>query len=87
MLGMFYLIKGPPFNLQGGRGGGVVVADKLFISTRLSGALKIPNINTCLYGTLLDVYHLFHAESAQNYLFQKNSNTPLLEDEWWPLKQ
>ena len=37
------LIRGPPFKLQGGGAGGagVFVADKLFISTRLFGALKM----------------------------------------------
>ena len=39
-------LGGSPFNLQGGGGvaGGVFVAHKLFISTRLA-----ENVNTCLY--------------------------------------
>ena len=31
---------------------------------RLGGALKIINFITCLYRTVLEVNHLFHAESA-----------------------
>ena len=65
----------PPFNIQGG-GAGVFVAEKLFISTRLGGALKISNCITCLYRTVLKVNYLFHAESAQNYLLQKTSPPP-----------
>ena len=43
---------GAPFNHQEGGG---VVADKLFISAKLGGALKISNFITCLYRTVLDV--------------------------------
>ena len=51
-------------------GGGVVfVADKLFISTRLGGALKISNINKCL-GPLI--------------IYLKNTPVLPLEIEWWP---
>ena len=49
---------------------------KLFISTGLGGALKISHFVTCLYGTVLEVNNLFHAESARNYLFQKYSCPP-----------
>ena len=42
------LVKGPPFNIQGGGGAEVLVAGKLFISTRLGGELKISNFITCL---------------------------------------
>ena len=56
----------------GGGGPIVFVADKLFISTRLGGALKIINFITCLYRTVLEINNLFNAESARNYLFQKN---------------
>ena len=41
-----------------GRGGGVFVVDKLFISTKLGGALKIPNFIICLYRTVLDVNYI-----------------------------
>ena len=46
----------------GGRGDGVFVADKLFISIRRGGALKISNFITCLYRprTFLEVNYLFH---------------------------
>ena len=69
------VIRGPPLNIQGG-GAGVFVAGKLFISTGLGGALKISHFITCLYRTVLEVNYLFHAESARNYLFQKNSGPP-----------
>ena len=69
-------IKEAPFNLQGGGGARVFVPDKLFISTRRDGALKISNCTTFLYRTFLGVNYLFHAESAQNYLFQKYSSPP-----------
>ena len=56
------------------RGGGraaVFVVDKLFISTRLGGALKISYFITCLYrpSTELGVNYFFAPESARNYLF------------------
>ena len=60
--------------IQSPGGGGVFVADKLFISTRLGGALKLLNFITCLsclYRTVLEVKYLFHAESARHFLFQK----------------
>ena len=49
-----------------------------------SAALKISHFITCLYRTVLEVNYLFHAESARNYLFKKNSTPPPLEIEWWP---
>ena len=61
--------RGKMFPLEGHhpiKNAGVFVADKLFISTKLGGALKITNCITCLYKTVLDV----------NYLFQKNSSPP-----------
>ena len=70
-----YIIRGAPLDPRGG-GAGVFVAGKLFISTGLSAALKISHFVTCLYGTVLEVYYLFHAESARNYLFQKYSCPP-----------
>ena len=77
------ILRGPPFNIQGGAG--VFVAGKLFISTGLGGALKISHIITCLYRTVFEVNYLFHAESARNYLFQKKlQRPPPLEIEWWP---
>ena len=60
----------------GGGGAGVSVAGKLFISTGLGGTLKISHFITCLYRTILEVNYLFCAESARNYLFQKNSGLP-----------
>ena len=69
-------------NIQSSRGAGVFDADKLFISTRFGGPLKMSNFITCLYRTVLEVNCLFHAESAQNYLFKKTSSPQI---EWWPL--
>ena len=68
-------LRGAPLDSQGG-GAGVFVAGKLFISTGLGGALKISHFVTCLYGAGLEVNYLFHAESAQNYIFQKYSCKP-----------
>ena len=78
------LVRGPPFDIQGGRRAGVFVADKLFISTGLGSALKISHFVTCLYRTVIEVNYLFHAESARNYLFHKKSSPPPppLEIEW-----
>ena len=70
------LIRGPTFDILGGGGAGVFVAGKLFISTGLGGALKISHFVTCLYRTVLEVYYIFHAESARNYLFQKTPAPP-----------
>ena len=71
--------RGPPLDSQGGGGGaGVFVTGKLFISTGLGGALKISHFVTSLYGTVLELNYLFHAESARNYLFQKYSCPPPL---------
>ena len=70
-------VRGPPLDSQGG-GAGVFVAGKLFISTGFGGALNISHFVTFLYGTVLEVNYLFHAESAQNYLFQKYSCPPPL---------
>ena len=79
-------IRGPPFNIQGGGGGvGVFVADKLFISTGFGGALKISHYITCLYRTVFEVKYLFHAKSARNYLFQKNSSPPPWKSNGGPL--
>ena len=48
------MVKGATIQSPGGEGGaGIFVADKLFISTRLDGALKISNFNTCFYKTFL----------------------------------
>ena len=70
---------------RGGGGAGVFVAGKLFISTGLGGTLKISHFITCLYRTVLEVHFLFHAESARNYLFKKNSSPPPpLGIECWP---
>ena len=69
--------KGATIRFPGGGGRvGVFVAGKLFISTGLGGALKISHFVTCLYGIVLEVNYLFHAESARNYLFQKYSCPP-----------
>ena len=61
--------KGATIRFPGGGGAGVFVAGKLFISTGLGGALKVSHFVTCLYGTVLEVNYIFHAESARNYLF------------------
>ena len=69
--------KGATIRFPGGGGGGwtgVFVAGKLFISTGLGGALKISHFVTCLYGTVLEVNYLFHAESVIIYF----KNTPAL---------
>ena len=63
------------FPVDGG-GAEVFVTGKLFISIELGGALKISHFVTCLYGTVLEINYLFHAESARNYLFQKYSYPP-----------
>ena len=77
-------VRGPPLDSQGGAG--VFVAGKLFISTGLGGALKISRFVTCLYGTVLEVNYLFHAESARNSFFQKYScPPPLWESNGGPL--
>ena len=49
LCGKVWKVKGAPFNLQGLGGGEarVFIADKLFISTRLGGALKISIFITC----------------------------------------
>ena len=52
-------IRRPPFNLQRGGGAGVFVANKIFISTRPGGALKILNFIACLYSTVLEVNYFF----------------------------
>ena len=70
------MAKGATIRFPGGGGAGVFVAGKLFILTGLGGALKISHFVTCLYGTVLEVNYLFHAESARNYLFQKYSCPP-----------
>ena len=49
--------KGATIQYLGG-GGGVFVAEKIFISTRLGGALKISNFITLLYKTVLEVNYL-----------------------------
>ena len=67
--------KGATIRFPGG-GAGVFVAGKFFISTGLGGALTISYFVTCLYGTVLEVNYLFHAESARNYLFKKYSCPP-----------
>ena len=76
MLEMLYISLGGHHLIPRGGGAGVFVAGKLFISTGLGGALKISHFVTCLYGTVLEVNYLFHAESARNYLFQKYSCSP-----------
>ena len=65
---------------------GIFVANKLFISTRLGGALlNIEFFILCLYRAFLEINYLFHADTwARNYLFQKYSNPTPLEIEWWP---
>ena len=69
-------VREPPFNFLGGGGAGVFVTDKLFISTPLGRLLKIKKIITCLYGTVLKVNYLFHAELTQSFLFQKYLSPP-----------
>ena len=59
---------GPTIQSPGGGGGGVFVADKLFISTKLGGTLKISNFNICSYRTVLDVNYLFHRVYPKLYI-------------------
>ena len=49
----------------------ITLTTPLSARRRVGGALKISNFITCLYRTVLEVNHLFHAESAQNYLLKK----------------
>ena len=77
--------KGGTIQYPGGGVAGVFVADKLFISTGLSGALKISHFITCLYRTVLEVKYIFHAKSARNYLFKKNSSFPPWKSNGCPL--
>ena len=69
------VIMGPPSNHQGG-GGGVFVADKLFISTKLGGALKISNFIIWSYITVLDVNYLFHRVYPKLYIKKTTASTP-----------
>ena len=69
------VIRGPPSNHQGG-GGGVFVADKLFISTKLGGALKISNFIICLYRTVLGITYLFHWVYPKLYIKKTTAPTP-----------
>ena len=72
--------KGPPFNIQGGGGSRVLIADKSFISTLRGGALKKVDFITCFCRTVLDIYDLFHPK-----LFISKVLQPLPpEIEWWP---
>ena len=55
------LIRGPPFNLPGG-GAEVFVAEKLFISTRLTETVKFYHNHVYINRTVLGINYLFHAE-------------------------
>ena len=57
-------VRGPPFNLQG-RGDGVFVVDKLFISTRLGGALKIYSFITIYY----KFYYVYIEQFLQEIMY------------------
>ena len=51
-------VRGPPFNPRGGgraAGDYGVFVGKLFITTRLGGALKISNFITCLHRTVIKI--------------------------------
>ena len=61
ILGGHYLISGGG---GGGGGSGIFVADKLFSSTRLGGALKISNFISYLCRTVLEIY-IFFMQSAR----------------------
>ena len=54
----------------------VFVVDKLFISTRLGGTLKISNIITCLYGTVLEIYFFYFMQSQLEIIYLKNTLPP-----------
>ena len=53
------ICKGGHHSISMGGGDGVFVANKLFISTWLGGALKISHFITCFYRTVLEVNNLF----------------------------
>ena len=54
-LQLFAFFRGAPYNLKWGGGGAteVFIADKLFISTRLDGELKMSN---CIWNIIVYVY-------------------------------
>ena len=52
-LQLFAFFRGAPYNLKGGGATEVFIADKLFISTRLDGELKMSN---CIWNIILYVY-------------------------------
>ena len=57
--------SGKEATIQSPGGAVVFVPDKLFISNRFDGMLKISNFTTRLYRTVIKVNYLFHAESAR----------------------
>ena len=58
---------------RGRRGGVFLTADKLFISTRLGGALKISNIITCLY-TIKLKYIIYFIHNLPGNIYSKNTS-------------
>ena len=62
------MAKGAHYSISRGGGGGleVFVAFKLFISTRIGGALKILNFLTCLY--TIEIKYLFHAVCSKVFI-------------------
>ena len=69
------------YNQSGGGGGHHSLSQTIFlISIRFDGALKIANFNTCLYGTVLEIYYL-HIHFMQS-LSEIISHRDI---EWWPL--
>ena len=74
---IIYESLGGHHSISGGGGGaGVFVAGKLFIPPGLGGAQKISHFITCLYRTVHEVNHLFHAESARKYSLKKKLQPP-----------
>ena len=65
-----------------GGGGGFLLADKLFLSTRLNGELNILYFITCLFSTVVQRNYLFHEESEIIY-FRNTPAVPLVI-EWCP---
>ena len=86
---VFWPVKlGGHHSISVGMGGGVAgvfVVDKIFISTWLSGMLKILNFTTyiCLYRAVIEVNYFF-LQRLPEIIYFKNTAALPLEIEWWP---